>query len=485
MALVASQAEKRSSHNGVVPMQSEELVPSASVHSSWKYSLLISTAMLSALLAFFSSASVNWRTYPQGDSLLSNGTHDFGRTVVLVSIDGLRSDYLTRGLTPHLIDIIREGVRAEYMKPIFPHRPLRPAITDSNHWTLLTGLYSESHGIIANDFYDPQLRSVFACNRPESDESRWWFGEPLWETVERAGLHSANIMWPGPRMTTSGVSPAYHVPFKLNYRPEERIAQVLEWVDLPLEERPRLILVYEPMLDQAGHAYGPESKLVNETLLTMSEFAHTLVQGLYYERNLSHIVDLLIVSDHGMEDTSSWNMVYMDDILCSEEDAREQGWPACWPSMGLWFKPGISASAALSRLVIASESGQFDSVEKVAPPAMPERYHYTSSPRLAPVWIVPRIGYALTDRVENGSLMSIGNHGYDNDESSMRAVFIARGPFAESARKRLREDHNRIDEYVLPPFPNVELYNLVLRLLGIEEWASETNGTKGFWDTWI
>jgi hypothetical protein len=67
----------------------------------------------------------------------------------------------------------------------------------------------------------------------------------------------------------------------------------------------------------------------------------------------------------------------------------------------------------------------------------------------------------------------------------MRAVFLAQGPFAEGAKKRLREDHDWIGEYVLPPFPNVELHNLVLRLLGIAEWASETNGTKGFWDKWM
>lgn len=30
-----------------------------------------------------------------------------------------------------------------------------------------------------------------------------------------------------------------------------------------------------------------------------------------------------------MEDTSSWETVYMDDILCHEQDTREQGWPAC------------------------------------------------------------------------------------------------------------------------------------------------------------
>jgi len=287
------------------------------------------------------------------------------------------------------------------------------------------------------------------------------------------------------------------------YSSKDKISQVLEWIDLPLEQRPRLIIVYEPMLDQAGHAAGPESGLVNKALPAISNFAHTLVQSLHNERNLSHIVDILFVSDHGMEDTSSWEMVYMDDILCHQQDAREQGWPACagvqyvdgWPSMGLWFKPDVDATAALSRLVVASESRKFDvyttdmytdiTSDLIAmAPTMPERYHYSSSQRLAPIWVIPRMGYALTDRVENGSLMSIGNHGYDNDEYSMRAVFISQGPFAKSVRERFQEESDRSQEYVFPAFQSVELYNLVVQLLGIDKWASETNGTEGFWDRW-
>jgi hypothetical protein len=38
-----------------------------------------------------------------------------------------RADYLDRGLTPHLLDISKKGLRAKYMKPIFPVGP-RPAI---------------------------------------------------------------------------------------------------------------------------------------------------------------------------------------------------------------------------------------------------------------------------------------------------------------------------------------------------------------------
>lgn len=66
----------------------------------------------------------------------------------------------------------------------------------------------------------------------------------------------------------------------------------------------------------------------------------------------------------------------------------------------------------------------------------------------------------------------------------MRAVFISEGPFADSVRKQFQKEIGRTQGCVLPPFQNVELYNLVARLLGIDKWAPETNGTKGFWDRW-
>jgi hypothetical protein len=56
---------------------------------------------------------------------------DRGReTVVLVSLDGFRWDYLDRGLTPNLSRLAREGVRAAALVPVFPTK------TFPNHYTI-------------------------------------------------------------------------------------------------------------------------------------------------------------------------------------------------------------------------------------------------------------------------------------------------------------------------------------------------------------
>jgi len=94
------------------------------------------------------------------------------------------------------------------------------------------------------------------------------------------------------------------------------------------------------------------------------------------------------------------------------------------------------------------------------------------------------------------------NHGYDNDEPSMHAIFVAHGPFSAVAKAMhhsrslsLRRSwllnpnkgwHSTSDEtYVMNGFPNVEIYNLVMKLLGTEAWAVKTNGTTGFWDKYL
>ena len=64
--------------------------------------------------------------------------------LLLISIDGLRADALDRGITPNLQRLIDDGVRARWMTPSYP------SLTFPNHYTLVTGLRPDHHGIIHN-----------------------------------------------------------------------------------------------------------------------------------------------------------------------------------------------------------------------------------------------------------------------------------------------------------------------------------------------
>ncbi|KAL4256686.1 Type I phosphodiesterase/nucleotide pyrophosphatase [Pleurotus pulmonarius] len=448
--------------------------------------------LLVYIRTLFSSPSLHPNQTFVGEKLRSNGTHDFKRTVVLISIDGFRADYLDRGLTPHLLDISKQGIRAKFMRPIFP------TLTFPNHWTLITGLYAESHGIVANNFWDPASRSEFHYSNVKSwRNASWWFGEPVWETARRAGLITANLMWLGPTKTSSGVETTYFVPWQDGVPLNEKLDQIISWVDLPLHKRPQLILAYDQSLDHAGHTTGPMSSAVNRTLQQIDSFARVLHAELQ-ARNLTDIVDTIFVSDHGMTDTSHPEFIYMDDILGAEGVKmieHEDG----WPSMGLRFRPEANETHYLQTLIQAAEANghKFDVYTHET---MPKRYHFSDSDRIAPIYVVPKIGYALTTYEQGTAGMSAGSHGYDNMEPSMQAIFIAHGPFSTVAKALQRSVlpashlfsclnagwHAVSDAtHVIEGFQNVELYNLVIKLLGIQRYAAKNNGTSGFWDMYF
>ena len=72
--------------------------------------------------------------------------------LLLISIDGYRTDYIERGLSPTLASLAKQGVRAaDGMQPSFP------SLTFPNHYTIVTGLRPDHHGIINNTMSDPML----------------------------------------------------------------------------------------------------------------------------------------------------------------------------------------------------------------------------------------------------------------------------------------------------------------------------------------
>ncbi|KDQ10537.1 hypothetical protein BOTBODRAFT_36062 [Botryobasidium botryosum FD-172 SS1] len=480
--------------------KSEEINDSVSRkkrRTAWKLAVGIgSTVLLLAAATFVTSGAAegfsNWMCGQKPASAelttLSNGTHAYKKTVLVISIDGFQADYIDRELTPNLVQISKKGLRAKWMKPRFP------TLTFPNHWAMMTGLNVESHGIVANTFYDPVVGATFEYTDPKrSWDANWWYGEPMWATAGKAGLITANLMWPGPPVTKEGISPTYYVPFKDKVPMKNKAMQIMEWLELPIDQRPQLINVYEPSLDQAGHKYGPDSPEVDLVLDDVDAFARDIYDGIA-ARNLSDVVDVIFVSDHGMTDTSHVRLVFLDDILGPDgvsEVEHEDG----WPSVGLRLSPKANVTLIKSRLLEAQRSmpHAFDVYDSET---MPERYHFRESVapngRIAPIYMVPKLGWSITNHHEfevlmGGSYEPIGSHGYDNEEVSMRAMFVAHGPFSSQIKDqsyaRRAEKHTLDAPFVMEGFDNTELYGLVMKLLGIQ--GAPHNGTVGFWENYL
>lgn len=367
--------------------------------------------------------------------------HDTGDTVVLISIDGFRADYFDRGLTPRLAALAADGVRSPAMRPSFP------SLTFPNHYTLVTGLRPDHHGIVHNVIEDPSLPGRFVYNKPETvTDQRWWNGgEPLWVGAQRQGVRSATMFWPGSDAVVHDTRPWQWRQFDKNVPPTDRVDTVLGWLALPAAERPRFVTLYFERVDKAGHDYGPDSPEVRAALVEIDAAIGRLVDGLA-NAGLAASTNLVIVSDHGMVATSRERLIYAEDVI---DLARVR-------AVNLGVAAGFAPEAGQSRYVDATLLAPHDHWQCWRKGDVPERFHYGTNARVPPVVCLAEAGWIITTReqVEKRGHVPGGEHGYDNADPSMAALFIAHGPaFRRGA--------------VVAPFDNVDVYPLLAHLLGI------------------
>src|SRR5580698_8007880 len=117
------------------------------------------------------------------------------------------------------------------------------------------------------------------------------------------GVRTATMFWPGSDAPIRGVQPHDWRLFDKKVPAEERVEQVLTWLDRPPAERPRFVTLYFDAVDGAGHAAGPDSEAVNDALKQTDADVGLLVEGLR-RRGLLESTNLVVVADHGMSATS-------------------------------------------------------------------------------------------------------------------------------------------------------------------------------------
>ena len=217
---------------------------------------------------------------PQGivqkGSLLRNAPEINSRPyVLLISIDGYRYDYTQTISPPTLSRFIEKGVHAEGLIPIFP------SITFPNHYTIVTGLRAEKHGIVSNSFWDPITEKTYHIrDRQQVENGSWYQGEPLWVAATKQNMVSASYFWVGSEANIQDIHPSYWVPYDHQKPNRERVKQVLQWFQMPEEKRPHLVTLYFSDVDGAGHAFGPESKALKESILHIDKELKFLFDGL-------------------------------------------------------------------------------------------------------------------------------------------------------------------------------------------------------------
>ncbi|WP_419723204.1 ectonucleotide pyrophosphatase/phosphodiesterase [Sphingobium aromaticiconvertens] len=365
---------------------------------------------------------------------------------ILVSIDGFRPDYLDRGVTPNLGKLAAQGVTAS-MRPSFPSK------TFPNHWAIVTGDRPDRSGIVANKMEDAaRPGETFTM---ESDDPFWWNGvEPIWVTAERAGIRTATMFWPGsnvawggmrdqkwPHAIAGGTRPSDWAQFNQAIGGEQRVNQVIDVLRRPSDIRPRFVTLYFDIVDTMGHSKGPDAPETTAAVTEVDALIGKLTAGL---STLDQPANLVILSDHGMEQTSSERTIALDGFVrASDYRLIESG-----PYASMTALPG--REKALERALLRPHPH----MHCWRKDQIPARFHYGAHPRVPPYLCLAETGWTIAATKPTSASVG-GNHGYDNQAPEMAALFIASGPaFNRTFR---------------PPegFPNVNIYALLARLIGV------------------
>ncbi|XP_057300015.1 ectonucleotide pyrophosphatase/phosphodiesterase family member 3-like [Hydractinia symbiolongicarpus] len=377
-----------------------------------------------------------------------SGTDQMDNVVLLVSLDGFRHDYLSLGLTPNLNKIASLGVRAEYLRPIFPTN------TFPNHYSIVTGLYPESHGIVTNTFFDSQLNDTFRIGGATSFEGKWWGGEPIWLTAMKQGLKAACFFWVGSEAPVQGIRPNYWRKFNSKVQFSTRINQVIAWLKMDSDKRPGVITLYFEQPDKKGHSTGPLSAEVKKTIKLVDDTVGELWSKLE-ENDFMKKVNVIIVSDHGMASINCKDIVNID-LLTDLSNMTVKGLGS---SSMLYAKTQEDGEKVYRDLKCADN--RLTALHKDI--HTPRRMHYSNNRRIGDLFLTPDKGWQVLRNNTCRSWMK-GYHGIDNIEKDMQAIFIASGPDFKS-------------NYTFEHIQNIEIYNLLTDLLHIK--PAPNNGTAG------
>jgi predicted AlkP superfamily pyrophosphatase or phosphodiesterase len=361
------------------------------------------------------------------------------QSLVLISIDGFRWDYINRPGAANIRALAAHGVRAERLVPSFP------SLTFPNHYTIVTGLYPEHHGIVSNTMVDPALGRFAIGDNPAVRDGAWWGGEPIWNTAERQHERAAPMSWPGSEAPIGNMRPSWWKKFDGNQPRAEKVREILALLALPPDSAPRLITQYFPDVDHQGHTYGPDAPQTDSAIAQVDSAIGAIVNGIS-RLGLAGRVNIIVLADHGMTALSKARSVYLDDYVSLDSMVV----------VDVGAVTSIAPKAGHERYVYERLHGANPHLAVYRKSEVPARFHYSANPRIPAIVAIAEEGWTVTWHARERSFSSAlgGSHGFDNLLPSMGALFVASGPAFRSG-------------VVVKPFQNIHVYDLMAHLLGL------------------
>ena len=355
---------------------------------------------------------------------------------VIISLDGLRWDYLDTYDVPFMNQLAREGVKA-VMQPSFPSK------TFPNHYTLATGLTPDHHGIIANIFWDREKGVEYSLSSKETRaDSRYYGGDPVWLTAKHQGVKTATVFWVGSDVAVKGEYPTYWRDYQTEQLDfESRVDEIIRLLSLPEQDRPHLVMAYFEEPDRSGHDNGPmhrNTRLAVENMDLLLSKLWARIQLLPFADK----VNFIVTGDHGMASVDPKRFVDIDDVL-----------PKRWYERFCNDYPTlIYASAPQYIDSICDALQRVDHIRAWKRADIPAYLGYGTDKNMGDVVVLPDVGWLFADKP---SKKQRGSHGFDHTAADMQVGFRAIGP-------DFKVGYVKADR-----FRNVCIYPMLCYLLGV------------------
>ena len=354
--------------------------------------------------------------------------------VLLISFDGFRWDYTEKTDLPNFKYLINHGVKASSLQPVFPSK------TFPNHYSIITGMYPENHNLVFNSFnFDgDEYRTSGAAKL----QSKWYGGEPFWVTADKNGIRTASVFWVGSTVNDPARRPDYFNYYNHTLSHRDRVSKIINYLQLPAKTRPHFLTLYFPDTDDIGHAFGPDSPQLIDTVKTLD----TMLGDLFHRLKQIHMfkkLNIILVSDHGMTIVDTAKSIPLKKILSGFDYTLNGHGPVAS------IVPGNKAEIPAIYRRLKERAHGFNVYYKKE---LPAAYHFSRNKRIGDIIVVGKPGYWLK---LSSAGTSRGAHGYDNHFLDMHGIFMAMGPAFKSGYKT---------GMVL----NIDIYPLLCEVFGIQ-----------------
>lgn len=380
--------------------------------------------------------------------------------VLVISIDGMRADYVTQADAHHLKipalrRFLKDGVYADGVTGVVP------TLTYPSHTTLMTGVWPDEHGVYNNQKFDP-LGTMHGAVFTDAKMIRV---KTLWQAAHDAGYTTASVGWP---ITTGAEYIDWLMPANATFegkaadgeKPEpvpagvhfdhpaglrEVLAPDVPKGDLSIDEqrfawtqailrryRPGFMTTHLGELDHAEHGHGPFSEEADAALEMLDGEVAKLVE---IERAIDPNATIVVVSDHGFlptEKTLNLNVLFVRAGLMPTNGGAE--WQAApWVSGGtaaiMLRDPADKALAAKVRALLADAAAKPEyGIARVLEHAeLEKRGGFGDATFLVETKPGFRFGQARTGDVV-AAAPHTGAHGFMPDRPELRASFLMMGP---------------------------------------------------------